>query len=160
MKTRCVISFMVVAAFMLMSQPALADDLADLKATNETLDKLWNAGDYQAAFEYLDDRMTNIGPRRGFPRTMRGKAFKAMVMKGFAKWYETHTYRLMWYKPDYRVIGNMGLVWGVGEEQIKSKNGPTKRFFLKISRVFVKSEGKWKQVLSHYTPIPSTQTLY
>jgi ketosteroid isomerase-like protein len=151
---------MVVAAFMLVSQPAIADDLADLKATHEKILKLVNAGDPQTMFEYYDDRFINIGALRGFPRVWQGKAHKAVTIKVFTKWFETHTFRIQYYKTDYRILGNIGLVWGVQERTITSKNGPTKRYFLKASHVLEKSEGKWKVVLSHLTPIPQEVTTY
>jgi ketosteroid isomerase-like protein len=154
MKTRCVVSLMVLAAFTFMPQPAIADDLADLNATVDTIVKLFNAGKVAEAVEYYDDNFISIGYLRGFPRVWRGKAHKAQIIKVYTKFWETHTFRLQYYKKDCRIIGNVGLVWGVQEQNRGLKNGPTKRYFLKASHVLKKSEGKWKVVLSHYTPIP------
>jgi len=48
MRTRIIISLVVVAAFIFLSQPAIADDLADLKATHQQIftktHVLWKAG--------------------------------------------------------------------------------------------------------------------
>ena len=47
MKTRWVISLMVLGAFVLISQPAIADDLADLKAAHMSWVKALNTGDVE-----------------------------------------------------------------------------------------------------------------
>ena len=55
MKTRCIIALIVVAAFMLLSQHAIADDLADLKAAHQMYDKAWNTGNVPGVFEIWQD---------------------------------------------------------------------------------------------------------
>ncbi len=157
MKTRCLISLMVAVAVMLFSQPALADDLADLKATYMTLWKAANTGDVETMFEIMHDGRIFIGAEHGFPLVMTDRARTKQV---WAKIYETHRIRIMWYKPDFRVVGNTGLVWGHTEISIMSKNGSGTRHSLQTSLVFVKSEGKWKLILQQYTPVPQTVTLY
>ena len=157
MKTRCVISLMVLAAFMLFSQPAIADDLADLKATHMRLIKAVNAGDFETMIGTMHDGRIIFAPWYAFPKVMTDKE---RAKKIYAKFFETHSLRVTWFKPDYRVVGNTGLIWAIVEMNVMSKNGPTKRYFLKTSMVFVKSEGTWKLILNHYTPIPQTQTLY
>jgi hypothetical protein len=151
---------MVVAGLMLFSQPAIADDLADLKATHMKLQKSVNTGDFETMFGILDDRSVKIGVMDGWPHVLKGKEHKAMVKQMWAKYFETHRVRVSWYKADYRVVGNMGLVWGLEGRNVMSEKGPTKRYFLKLSLVFVKTGGSWKLILSHSTPIPPTQTIY
>ena len=55
MRTRCIISLLVVAAFMLLAQPAIADDLADLKATHQRYLKAQNTGDLETMFQIWQD---------------------------------------------------------------------------------------------------------
>jgi ketosteroid isomerase-like protein len=152
MKTRCVISLMVVAAFMLLSQPAIADDLAELKATHQRFQKAWNTGDMITVFEIWQDGAIWLPSSQAFPVVTNS----AIGLQMFTKWLETHIYRDNWYKVDYRVIGNTGLVWGVNTTTEMSKTkGTGKRRFHKTSLVFVKSDGKWVAVMHHETPIPS-----
>ena len=157
MKTRCVISLIVVAAFMLLSQPAIADDLAELKATHQRLQKAWNTDDLITVFEIWQDGAIWLPSSQAFPVVTNS----AIGLKMFTKFLETHTYRQSWYKVDYRIIGNTGLVWGVATTTVVSKTkGTGKRSIRKISLVFVKSEGKWRTVMSHQTPIPSEVDIY
>ena len=157
MKTRCIISLIVVAAFMILSQPAIADDLADLKATHQRYSKAWNTGDMITAFEIWQDGAIYISPSHAFPMVSNS----AIGLKMFTKWLETHIYRSSWYKVDYRVIGNTGLVWGVKTTTVIVKaTGTGKRSFYKTSYVFVKSEGKWVAVMHHDTPIPSEADIF
>ena len=152
MKTRCIIALIVVAAFMLLSQPAIADDLADLKATHQRYWKAWNTGDMITVFEIWQDGAIWLPCSQAFPIVTNS----ALGLKMFTKWLETHTSRVRWYKADYRVIGNTGLVWGVATTTEMSKTkGTGKRRLRKVSLVFVKSEGKWEIVMAHSTPIPS-----
>ena len=79
----------------------------------------------------------------------------------FAKWLETHIYRSSWYKTDYKVIGDTGLVWGLrASTHIVKATGAGKRFFAKTTLVYVKSEGKWQAVMSHDTPLPSEADIF
>jgi len=161
MKPRWFVILMVLAAFILISQYALADDLADLKAAHMRLVKATNTGDMETLFQFVDDRAVMFGARNGIPHVIRDKEHKAHVKQLYAKFHETHVLIVMWHKPDYRVIGNTGLVWGLVEETMISKNsGISQKYFLKASETYVKSDGNWIWVLGHYTPIPSTQTIY
>ncbi len=114
MKTRIIISLMVVAAFMFLSQPAIADDLADLKATHQRFDKAWNTADMDTVFEIWQDGGIWIPTNQGFPVVTNSAMGKSM----FAKWLESHIYRRSWYKVDYQVIGNTGLVWGLSSRMV------------------------------------------
>jgi hypothetical protein len=67
MRTRIVVSLMVIAAFMFISQPAIAVDLADLKTAHQMYDKAWNTGDVAAVFEVWQDGGIWIPSTYGFP---------------------------------------------------------------------------------------------
>ena len=157
MKSRFVISLMVIAALMFISQPAIADDLADLKAAHQMYDKAWNTGDVAGVFEIWQDGAIWLSTSQAFPIVTNS----ARGIQMFTMWLETHIFRYSWYKVDYRVIGDTGLVWGVmTTNEIVKATGTGKRRFLKTSMVFMKSEGKWKAVMSHSTPIPSEVDIF
>jgi ketosteroid isomerase-like protein len=157
MKTRWVISFIVLGAFIFLPQTAIADDLADLKATHKTILKAVNTGDVKGIFEVWQEGAIWVPDTAGFPIVTT----RARGIQMFTKFFETHTFRTIWYKADYRVIGNTGLVWGVRAQTVRNKTtGAGKRTFLKTSLVFMKSEGKWGLVMEHNTPIPSEVDLF
>jgi len=148
---------MVLAAFMFISQPAIADDLADLKATHMRLLEAVNTGDVKTIFEYWQEGGIWVSDEASFPIVTQ----KAMAIPMFTKWFEMHIFRTMWYKVDYRVIGNTGLVWGVRTQTVMNKTtGVGKRKSIKTSMVFMKSEGKWEVVMEHNTPIPTEIDLF
>ena len=160
MKTRCLVSLILVATFMLLSQPAIADDLDDLKATVMKMSQAVNTGDMETLFACVDDNMAKFAPEDGIPHVLN-KEIKERVKQALIKWSETHTQRGMWHKPEFRVIGNTGLVWGLMEVTVvNKKSGIAQKSFLKCSQTFVKSDGKWLCVFNHQSPIPSTLTLY
>ena len=157
MRTRIIISLITVAVFMLLTQPAIADDLADLKATHQRYMKAWNTGDIDTVFEIWQDGGIWLPTNQGFPVVTNS----AIGIPMFKKWLESHIYRRNWYKVDYQVIGDTGLVWGVCSTMaIIKATGTGKRNFYKTSYVFVKSEGKWGAVMHHDTPIPSETDIY
>ena len=157
MRPRIVLSLIVVTTFMLLCQPAIADDLADLKTTHQMLDKAWNTGNVAGAFEIWQDGGIWVPVSQAFPIVTSSAAGIPM----FTKWLETHIYRYRWYKVDYRVTGDTGFVWGVRTTtEIAKATGTGKRSFLKTTVVFVKSEGKWKAVMHHDTPIPSEHSIF
>ena len=157
MKSRYVTALMVIVALVFLSQPAIADDLADLKATHQRLNNAWNTGDLETFFEIWQDGGIWLPATQAFPVVTNSAMGKQM----FGKWLETHFSRSQWYKVDYRVIGDTGLVWGVTTNTaIVKATGMGKRTFHKETIVFVKSDGKWKGVMAHATPIPTEVDIY
>jgi len=152
---------MVVGALMLLCQPAIADDLDDLKATHQKMTMAINTGDVETMFAMMDDKVVKLGSNDGVPHAIPNKEVKERVKQIFMKMFETYSLQYMWYKPDYRVIGNTGLIWGLVESTlVNKKSGITRISHLKCSSTYVKSDGKWVLVLTHDSPIPPTQTLY
>ena len=157
MHYRFSILFVVIAALLFISQPAIADDLADLKAAHQMFQKKWNAGDVAGAFEFLQDGAIWAPDSLAFPIVTKS----ALGIQMFTKYLETHIYRYNWNKVDYRVTGDTGFVWGVRTRDLIIKaTGAGKRSFLKTTLVFMKFEGKWKAVMSHDTPIPSEVDIF
>ena len=157
MKSRFVIPFMVIVALVFLSQTAIADDLADLKAAHQMFNKAWNTGDVETIFQIWQDGGIWLPINRGFPDVTNSAIGKQM----FTKWFETHIYRMNWYKVDYRVIGDTGLVWGLRSGMLIVKaTGTGKHYFMKSTVVFVKSEGKWQIVMAHDTPLISEADIF
>ncbi len=157
MKTRWVISLIVLGAFILLPQASLADDLAELKATHQKLFAAFNAGDVETSMDLWLEGGIFLPASRAFPaevNIVRGK-------KIWSRFFQTHMIIMRFYKPEYRVIGNTGLVWGHLDELIMNKEkGIGKRRFLKFSMTYVKIEEKWKVAFYHSTPIPSEDKIF
>ena len=157
MRTRWIISLVVVTAFMILAQPAIADDLADLRATHQRFAKAWNTGDMETVFQIWQDGGIWLPADRAFPDVTNSAIGKQM----FTKWLETHMYRSSWHKVDYKDIGDTGLVWGLRAATVIVKaTGTGKRFFYKTTFVYVKSEGKWQAVMSHDSPLISEADIF
>jgi len=159
MKTRCVISFMVLAGFVLISHPAIADDLADLKAAGENILQVWNTEDVEGIFDcWLEEGGIWLSASRAFPAPVKKSP---RWVQFWTHWFQTHMIRLSWYNPQYRVIGNTGLVWGhMSHYVMNEETGIGKEEYRKAAGTFVKSEGKWKLVLFQDAPIPSERDIY
>jgi uncharacterized protein (TIGR02246 family) len=157
MKTRWAISLIVLGAVILVPQAALADDLADLKATHQRYGQAWNTGDLKTVFEIWQDGGIWVPTNRAVPVVTNSAA----GMQMFTRFFETHIYRSVWNTIDYRVIGNTGLIWGLRTVTVMSKTkGIGKRYFFKSTMVYVKTDGKWQGVMFHDSPIPSEADLF
>lgn len=159
MKMRCVISFMVLAGFVLISRLAIADDLADLKAAGENILQVWNTEDVEGIFDcWLEGGGIWLPASRAFPVPVKKSP---RWIQFWTHWFQTHMIRLGWYNPQYRVIGNTGLVWGhMNHYVLNEETGIGKEEYRKAAGTFVKSEGKWKLVLFQDAPIPSERDIY
>jgi ketosteroid isomerase-like protein len=157
MKTRWVISLIVLVAFILLPQVSLADDLADLKATHQKLFAAFNSGDVETSMDLWLEGGIFLPASRAFPvvvNIVRGK-------KMWSRFFQTHMIIMTFYKPEFRVIGNTGLVWGhVDELMMNKEKGVGQRSFLKFSMTYVKTEGKWKVASYHSSPIPSKDKIF
>lgn len=159
MKTRCVLSSMVLIAFMLIPQPAIADDLADLKAAGEKVFQVWNTGDAEGIFDlWPEDGGIWLSATRAFPITVKKSP---QGIQFWSNWFQSHIVQISWYNPQYRIIGDTGLVWGLMSHLVMNKNSGTgNEEYRKAAGTFVKIEGKWKLVLFQDTPIPSERDVY
>jgi len=158
MKNRCAISVMVLALLVIISQPAKADDLADLKAANEKYFNAWNTADVETFSNFWIDGGVWFSDSRAFPLTVT----KSQARKAYwVKWFETHSIRFTWYNPQFLVAGTTGLVWGhMTQTVINKEKGMGKETYLKISLTYVKSADGWKVALFHSSPIPSHMDIF
>ncbi|NIS72177.1 MAG: DUF4440 domain-containing protein [Proteobacteria bacterium] len=144
---------MFLVGFTLLSQPVIADDLDDLKATNERYMNAWNTRDLDTLLEIED--ASGFGHSSAFPRPLMDKE---QLRKLYTWYFETMDLILIRiYKDEHRVIGNTGLVWGHYSQATKQKNGPVRTVYVRHASTYVKSEGKWKLVLYHRSLIPSEE---
>lgn len=160
MKPRWVVVLMVLAAFMLLPQAALAgevEDLEELKGTHMNYMGAVNTGNVELIMGFWVEGGVSFMSDRAFPIVVNITQAK----KYLSRILQTHRLILIPYKPDYRVIGNTGLVWGHFTQLVINKEkGVGKRRFLKFSFTYVKSEGKWKIALFHATPMPGEQEIF
>jgi ketosteroid isomerase-like protein len=160
MKTRWVISLIVLGAFILLPQAALAgevEDLEELKVTHMNYMGAVNTGNVEAIMGFWVEGGVSFMGGRAFPIVVnitRAKKFWSRIL-------QTHRLILIPYKPDFRVIGNTGLVWGhFTQVVINKEKGVGKRRFQKFSYTYIKSEGKWKIALAHSTQITGEQEIF
>ena len=135
----------------------VADDLADLKAAHQNYITAINTGNAESSMDLWLEGGVFLQASRAFPTVVniaRGK-------KMWSRFFQTHILILTFYKPEYRVIGNTGLVWGHFEELIMNKEkGVGKRRSRKVSLTYVKIEGNWKIAIFHASPIPPDDEVF
>lgn len=158
MKNRFVIFCILPVFLFLASLPALADEVADLKATNDKYFNAWNASDVETFTGMWIDGGAWLADSRAFPIPVRKSPGR---VKMWTRFFETHIINFTWYNPQYLVIGNTGLVWGLVTQMVIDKaKGTGKEVYLKMSVTYVNSEGEWKVALLHSSPIPSEREIF
>jgi hypothetical protein len=137
MKAICFVSCMVLVSLVMTFQPAMADDLADLKAANDKYFNAWNSSDVDTFTGLWIDGGVWYSDLRAFPITVKPSPVSKAV---WVKYFEDHTVCFTWYNPQFLVIDGTGLVWGHVTQNIMSKSkGIGKESYLKLSLTYVKS---------------------
>jgi hypothetical protein len=135
---------------LLVSGPALAGDVDDLKATYEKAVTMYNNKD-EAWFAVFHDNSVSFHPTAPF--ALDGNAQNKQAVKTFWGSIDSTTFQPV--NPQYRVIGNIGLVWGHYAFANKPKDGGMRTTYGRFTTVCVKSDGKWIIVSTHYSAVPS-----
>lgn len=146
---RALLGCLVVLGFLL-STPALAADVDDLKATYEKAVKAYNSRD-DAWFATFDDKAVSFHPTAPF--AIDGDAHNKQAIKSFWGTMDSSVFSPV--NTKFRVIGSTGLVWGHYAFANKPKDGGMRTSYGRFTTVCTKSGGKWIFVSSHYSPIPS-----
>ena len=141
----------VMGMVLVTSSVARGDDVEDLKAAHEQLEAALNKRDLDGVMTLYHEQAVVFGPNAPFPADG-----KATIRQGFQVTFsnsESFTARPI--NTRYRVIGNSGTVIGHGMAAIKPKDGPLQILFFRVLRNWVKVDGKWLIVASHFSRIPS-----
>ena len=135
---------------LLISTPALAGDVDDLKATYEKAVKAYNSHD-DAMFGSVHESTVYYAPNSPF--AIKGKAAYQKTIKGIWAAMENTAFKPI--NPQFMVSGSTGIIWGHYALAMKLKDGPMRTTFGRFTATCTKSEGKWLVVSSHYSAIPS-----
>jgi len=135
---------------LLVSTPALAADVDDLKATYEKAVTAYNNHD-DAFFGSVHDATAYYAPNSPF--AIKGKAAYQKSIKRVWGAMESTTFKPI--NPQFLVSGSTGVVWGHYALALKPKDGPMRTAFGRFTTTCAKSGGKWLVVSSHYSAIPS-----
>jgi len=127
------------------------DDIADLKAAFEQLVKALNARDLDALAVLWHEQITTFQPNSPFPTD--GPAVQRRVFQGLFDNAERIT--AIPINPQFRVVNNIGMVWGHFTMMIKPKDGPLQTSFLRSTFIWTKVEGKWVELAVHHSKIPA-----
>ena len=145
-------TMLTVAVVAVLVAPLVAhsDDLTDLKAAFEQGSKAANALDLDAFAATWHEQIVSFGPRLPFP--VDGKpALRQSFQTVFAN-HESFSFTPI--NPQYRVSGNTGVAWGNYMLALKPKDGPLVTSFGRYTVTFVKSDGRWLQIVRHFSLLP------
>ena len=141
----------IAAALILSAQYGFADDLEDLKATEELRLKTVNEGLHTSRMALIHDEYLRITPDYPFPINRARRSNRpddGSPIRG-----ERHNVYPIDYQ--YRVVGDTGVVWGFQRVVEKPEDGPQVSFVRRVMLTYTKADGKWKLLARHDSHMPS-----
>src|SRR2546430_2166358 len=140
------------AAVLVTVAAAGGEDVGDLKATFEQGVAALNKQDVNAFMALQHDEYTGFGATTPF--LTEGKdALQAALQNTFSS-RESTTVKPI--NPQFRVIGNTGIVQTYFTNMFKPKDGPATTTFTRGTLTYAKGDGGWRVVAVHLSRIPSS----
>ena len=141
----------VLAASLFAPLPVRSEDVDDLKATVEQGARAQEARDVEALMTVVHDQVIYFGPDSRVP-TVGKEAFRRDTQARFAK---TATLSVTRIDPQYRVLGDMGVAWGLYTTTVTPKDGLPVTTSGRYTLIWTKSDGKWLLVAGHLSLLPT-----
>ena len=133
--------------------PVLArgEETTDLKAAFEAEIGALNAHDLEALMAKQHEQIIALSPTS--PSPVDGKAARR---QGYQRLFETmETFTVTPQNPQYRVVGDTGVVWGTYTIESQAKGGPLTTTTVRFSRTYIKTNGQWQLFVYHVSPVPA-----
>ena len=147
---------LTLAAIAVLIVPAArAGDVDDLKAASEAFIEALNKQDVSALLASRHDEFVIYVEDAVFPADSKGRS-EADRRQGWEDFFANRErFSVTLINPQYRVVGTTGIVWGHARIVLKLKDGPRETRTRRFLNTWVKSGGKWVQLASHRSAVPS-----
>lgn len=148
---------MTILSLLVVSQFALGDDVADLKAAYEKKHQAANALDAETVVSMTYPGAVGYEYDLAFPQTTpmeKTKADRTQVLKML---YSNMEYLfIVPYNPQFRVEGNTGIQWGHFTVYYKEKGQQAHTIHGRGTSTWIKKDGKWYTLMYHESAIPQS----
>lgn len=146
----CVMIF----GFLFVPQLASADDAGDLKASFEKFVEAFNSFDHNTISKMTYPGHVGFYTDGAFPEIA---ASSLSERRGpIRDWFKTlESLNIALIQPEYKVIGNTGIMWGYETITVKPEDGPQRSTHCRIIHTFIKVDGKWNVLTTHMSLIPT-----
>jgi len=127
------------------------DEVNDLRASFEHEIAAFNARDLETLMDNQHEHVVALNPASSTPvdgKPARRQAYQTI----FAT---TQSVTVTPKQPQFRVIDNTGIVWGEYTIETKLKDKPPTTNSARFTRTYVKSDGQWRLLLYHVSPLPA-----
>jgi len=145
--------FLPLSLVTLFVAPVLAhgDETTDLKAAFAAEISALNARDLETLMGKQHEQIIALSPTS--PSPVDGKAARR---QGYQQLFETmDTFTVTPQNPQYRVVGDTGVVWETYTIESKAKGGPLTTTAVRFSRTYIKTHGQWQLFVYHVSPVPA-----
>ena len=147
---------MIILAFLIFPQFSLPSDLDDLKTASEKLTQAFNSHDTETAAYMIYPGQVTVDSNSASPEVVPMQNTQASSTEHFKSFFnQMEIFSIKQYNMQYRVIGNTGIVWGHQTMTLKPKGEPSIIVHQITTETWIKSEGKWYQIMYHDSAVPS-----
>lgn len=147
---RRLIIISIIGAFILMPAFAGAGDVEDLQAAFEKQIKDMGELNAESYLAGIHDQWAGAGYMNIFVNSGQKAAVREMVQNG---WPNLESLQLSINYVEYRVVGNVGIAYGIGAWTYKFKNEPTKGASIRFLNTYIKEKGKWLLLTNSDAPL-------
>lgn len=140
----------IIGTLLLIPRFTFAGDLEDLQAAYEKHQEAWNAQNKNEHLDGMYDEWLGAGTTSIFVlHFIKSVARDQMLAENPMLEIRRITPGFV----NYRIIDDIGFVFGGAFVEEKLKDGPIKNEQARFAEIFMKKDGKWLQVAYFYTPV-------
>ncbi len=153
---RRILISLTILALLFIPQIAAGDDLSDLKAAHQKFNQALSSLDAEGIVSIVYPGAVNFAPDAAFPAVLPTENMQAQLTPMLKEIFSNMDhFRINPYNLQYRVIGNIGMVWGHQSQNVKQKGEPAVAYNLRVTTTWIKSDGQWYVLMNHVSSIPS-----
>jgi len=134
---------------------AFGGDVDELKAAHQKWLDGWNVRSADTIAGAYHDQAVVVFPDDPFPRDLGASTVQARLQSSEAWRANTESFTATPINLEFRMVGDVGLVWGHYRTVVKPLDGPQQTSFLRTTETWVQSGGKWVLLAWHVSAIPS-----
>jgi hypothetical protein len=151
---RKLMMFAAVLVLFVAPQLSFGDDVDDLKAASEKINKAYMALDAATIVSMIYPGAASFDRDSAFPSVAPTDSKVTLAsLQGYLAAVESLI--LVPVNNQYKVVGNTGIIWGYATSILKLKGGQPQMKQSRTSSTWIKVDGKWMVLSGHTSAIPS-----
>ncbi len=143
---------MTILVLLILPQFTFGSDVDELKAESERWLQAFNSMDADTIAKMTHPGLVVVEANDPFPFVYpTPETFKEALQN----WFSTlDSINFTSFNPQYRIVENTGIIWCYSGGRVKPKGGSLVTSYSRMTMTFVKSDGKWRMLMYHFSRFP------